>query len=60
MKSLCHFTLARTLHAFIDAISLQTLISFLPLAIGKNLARLPEASPINCLNTGSYGITVTL
>jgi hypothetical protein len=60
MKSLYHLTLARTLHAFIGAISLHTLISFLPLAIGKNVVRLPEADPINRLNTESYGITVTL
>jgi hypothetical protein len=60
MKSLCHLTSAGTLQAFIATILLQTLILFLPLAIGKNFIRLPEPGSINRLNTGSYGITVTL
>ncbi len=60
MKSLYHLTLAGTVQAFIAAISLQTLIPFLPLTIDRNLVRLPEPGSINRLNTGSYGITVTL
>ena len=60
MKSLYHLTSDGTLQVFIATISLQTLIPLLPLAIEKNLVRLPEPGPINRLNTGSYGITVTL
>jgi len=60
MKSLYHLTSKGTLQAFIVTISPQTLIPFLPLTIDKNLVRLPEPGSINRLNTGSYGITVTL
>ena len=60
MKSLYHLTSAGTLQALIATISLQTLILFLPLAIEKNLAGIPEPGSINRLNTGSYGITVAL
>jgi len=60
MKSLYYLTSARTLQVFIATISLQTLLSFLALATGKNPVRLPGPGSINRLNTGSYGITVAL
>jgi hypothetical protein len=60
MKSLYHLTSTGTLQAFITTISFQFLIPFLALAIWKNLVRLPQPGSINRLNTGSYGITVTL
>ena len=60
MKSLYHLTSDGTLQVFIATISLQTLIPLLPLAIEKNLVGSPEPGSINRLNTGSYGITVTL
>ena len=60
MKSLYHLTRTGTLQAFITTIWFQILILFLALKIGKNLVRLLQPGSINRLNTGSYGITVTL
>ena len=60
MKSLYHLTSAGAVQTFTAAISLQTLIPFLPLPVNGKLVRLPEPGSIYRLNTGSYGITVTL
>jgi hypothetical protein len=60
MKSLYQFTNTGSLQVFTTTISAQILIPFLALAIGKNLAGLLRPDSINRLNSGSYGITVTL
>ena len=60
MKILYQFTNTGYLQVFTTTISAQILIPFLAPAIGKNLAGLLRPDSINRLNSGSYGITVTL